>query len=439
MDDRLNDIIKYRKGELSPKEMHALERQTLNDPFLSEALEGTENISAEDLMSDVSQINRKILKKKKATLFTPLRIAAGIALVIGSVILFYQLTPKKESLALKTENNNSLTPTSKPIDSLELQNQSQPKQTGVADESKKEINKPSPEKSKKSDEGYIAVTPKVKNEIQQIDAKTNTESKVENKELKENLQEVASAPVNPLEIQTQDLKAEKMPTAKMNRAVSKSEQLSGAGLAKRQSFTIKSISGKVVSADDGTALPGVNVVVDGTSQGTVTDANGSFNIQVSDDQQKLVFSFVGMQTKEVELKGKDKLDIEMNADASQLSEVVVVGYGISNQDRSEPIILLAYPEGGAKAYDKYLETSVHYPEEALKNNVKGKVKVEFVLHADGSFDQFKVLRRIGFGCEEELIRLIKEGPRWFPTTENGNPVESHVRVGLKFDPTKNGR
>ncbi|HCW07765.1 MAG TPA: hypothetical protein DGG95_10425, partial [Cytophagales bacterium] len=104
MDDRLNDIIKYRKGELSPKEMHALERQTLNDPFLSEALEGTENISAEDLMSDVSQINRKILKKKKATLFTPLRIAAGIALVIGSVILFYQLTPKKESLALKTEN-----------------------------------------------------------------------------------------------------------------------------------------------------------------------------------------------------------------------------------------------------------------------------------------------------------------------------------------------
>ncbi|HCW08856.1 MAG TPA: hypothetical protein DGG95_15985, partial [Cytophagales bacterium] len=341
--------------------------------------------------------------------------------------------------ALKTENNNSLTPTSKPIDSLELQNQSQPKQTGVADESKKEINKPSPEKSKKSDEGYIAVTPKVKNEIQQIDAKTNTESKVENKELKENLQEVASAPVNPLEIQTQDLKAEKMPTAKMNRAVSKSEQLSGAGLAKRQSFTIKSISGKVVSADDGTALPGVNVVVDGTSQGTVTDANGSFNIQVSDDQQKLVFSFVGMQTKEVELKGKDKLDIEMNADASQLSEVVVVGYGISNQDRSEPIILLAYPVGGAKAYDKYLETSVHYPEEALKNNVKGKVKVEFVLHADGSFDQFKVLRRIGFGCEEELIRLIKEGPRWFPTTENGNPVESHVRVGLKFDPTKNGR
>jgi len=92
-----------------------------------------------------------------------------------------------------------------------------------------------------------------------------------------------------------------------------------------------------------------------------------------------------------------------------------------------------------KAYDNYLETNVRYPEDAVKNNVKGKVKVEFVIHEDGSIDQFKVIKRIGYGCEDELIRLIKGGAKWFPTTENGKPVESRVRVGLKFDPAKNGR
>ena len=70
--------------------MHALEKKALVDPFLAEALEGIENISAEALKMDVSAIESKVRGKKKTILFTPLRIAAGVVLLVGSVILIYQ-------------------------------------------------------------------------------------------------------------------------------------------------------------------------------------------------------------------------------------------------------------------------------------------------------------------------------------------------------------
>src|SRR5258706_4791882 len=98
-----DDIIKYKRGELNPEQMHALEKKALADPFLAEALEGTENFSPEELAADISAINNKITSKKKNILFTPLRVAAGIVLLIASVFLVYQFVSKPETIALKTE------------------------------------------------------------------------------------------------------------------------------------------------------------------------------------------------------------------------------------------------------------------------------------------------------------------------------------------------
>jgi TonB family protein len=95
--------------------------------------------------------------------------------------------------------------------------------------------------------------------------------------------------------------------------------------------------------------------------------------------------------------------------------------------------------GGIRAYNKYLDANARYPQEALKNNVKGKVKVEFAVRTDGSLDEYKIVKSLGYGCDEEVIRLIKDGPKWSPSTENGRPVESTVRVGVKFAPAKAGR
>src|SRR6478609_3107788 len=104
MGDLEEDIEKYRKGELTSAEMHALERKALHDPFLAEALEGLESISPEEVSLDINEINQKILsRQKRATWFTPLRIAAGIILLAGCVFLFYNVNNPEESLAQTEE------------------------------------------------------------------------------------------------------------------------------------------------------------------------------------------------------------------------------------------------------------------------------------------------------------------------------------------------
>ena len=87
------------------------------------------------------------------------------------------------------------------------------------------------------------------------------------------------------------------------------------------------ITGKVTAQDDGGGLPGTNVLVKGTSMGTVTDGSGNYSIEVSSEESILVFSSIGYASQEVAVAGRTVIDVVMVPDVRQLSEVVVVGYG----------------------------------------------------------------------------------------------------------------
>jgi TonB-linked SusC/RagA family outer membrane protein len=86
------------------------------------------------------------------------------------------------------------------------------------------------------------------------------------------------------------------------------------------------VSGKVIS-ETSEALPGVSVVVKGTTEGTTTDASGAFNLELRDADATLIFSFVGYTTQEVSVGNRTTIDIQMQPDISTLEEVVVIGYG----------------------------------------------------------------------------------------------------------------
>jgi TonB-linked SusC/RagA family outer membrane protein len=89
----------------------------------------------------------------------------------------------------------------------------------------------------------------------------------------------------------------------------------------------RTVSGKVTASDDGSALPGVNVVLKGTTSGVVTDADGMYRISIPGSGGTLVFSFIGMVTAEAEVGSRSVVDIQMAPDVKQLSEVVITGYG----------------------------------------------------------------------------------------------------------------
>ena len=87
------------------------------------------------------------------------------------------------------------------------------------------------------------------------------------------------------------------------------------------------ITGKVTSADDGAALPGVNVVLKGTTTGTVTDHHGDFSLKIPASGGTLVFTFIGFTTQEIRLQKQTILNVQLAADVSTLQEVIVSGYG----------------------------------------------------------------------------------------------------------------
>src|SRR5690349_12019646 len=94
------------------------------------------------------------------------------------------------------------------------------------------------------------------------------------------------------------------------------------------------VAGKVTSTEDGSPLPGVNVIVKGTTNGTVTDTDGNYRITVPSGSGSLVFSFIGLVTQEVPIGDRTTVDIQLALDVTQLTEVVVTAVGIEREKKA---------------------------------------------------------------------------------------------------------
>jgi iron complex outermembrane receptor protein len=111
--------------------------------------------------------------------------------------------------------------------------------------------------------------------------------------------------------------------------------LCGAFSAFAQGLTV---SGKVTSSDDGSGLPGVNILEKGTGNGTVTDSDGNFKITVGSNAT-LVFSFVGFSTQEITVGQQTTIDVSLKAEITSLNEVVVIGYGeVKKRDATGAVV-----------------------------------------------------------------------------------------------------
>lgn len=120
----------------------------------------------------------------------------------------------------------------------------------------------------------------------------------------------------------------------------------------------------------GTPLPGVSVVIDGTTQGVSTDFDGNYSIDVEDPNATLIFSYIGFVTQTIPLNGKSTIDLQMQEDVANLDEVVVVGYG--TQKRATVSGSVASVKG---------EELTKSPTVNLTNSLSGRVAGLFVSQA----------------------------------------------------------
>ena len=124
------------------------------------------------------------------------------------------------------------------------------------------------------------------------------------------------------------------------------------------------VTGKITSAEDATGLPGVNVIVKGTVQGTVTDIEGNYNIEVADASTVLTFSSVGFVTQEIVVGSQSVIDILLITDLTALEEIVVIGYGTMKKSDVTGSVSSVTP-------DELIDRPVVNIGQALQNKVSG--------------------------------------------------------------------
>lgn len=202
-----------------------------------------------------------------------------------------------------------------------------------------------------------------------------------------------------------------------------------------------------ITTQDGKGLPGVVVIVANTQRGTTTDLEGNYLINVMRGKQ-LVFSFVGYKTQVLDVT-KSEQNVIMQLEPKELNEVVVVAYGaepskgevVSAEEKSKLTkngevftVVEQNPEfpGGMSELGRYLGRAIKYPASAQRANVQGKVFVQFVVGKDGDIRDPRIVKGIGFGCDEEALRVTLNMPKWNPGKQNGKAVAVQYNLPIAF-------
>lgn len=88
--------------------------------------------------------------------------------------------------------------------------------------------------------------------------------------------------------------------------------------------------------------------------------------------------------------------------------------------------------GGMKELTKYFKENLQLPDTALKSKVAGIVFVSFLIGTNGSITDIAILKGIGYGCDQEAVRVIQMMPRWKPATQNGSPTPIRYSLPVRF-------
>lgn len=133
----------------------------------------------------------------------------------------------------------------------------------------------------------------------------------------------------------------------------------------------------------------------------------------------------------VEIKGPDK---EGGSGVGPGIDKLGSGVGTPDIEIHSAIGLERMPEpyGGAAAWSKFLKKNLNYPEMAIDQQQHGRVLVSFVIEKDGHLSNFVIERSIGYGMDEEAVRVLKRSPAWMPGLQNGQPVRVKYTIPINF-------
>lgn len=420
------DIDKYWNGTLSAAEMHALEKAAMDDPFLADAIEGYKNINLSEagLHALKERIDKRIgavvpvlyLKRKR---FTWLRVAAAIIIIVGVGLIVQQLVfndQKKNAIAIleksdkspeSVKSNDSIMPDALKDVSTQsaLQStQSEQKATGNINAIVSDT-KPIVDSNNKTD-NTSAVDLK-KREAESIPGANaqviaNADKKNESSPDKADFGRTIPDSTKILNYNKISPSAAK---AKANQAYFENDKLREVVLNNRYNY-------RVVDAQNN-PIPFANVMNTRDNVGTYTDIRGTFNLVSSDSVLNVQVRSLGYNSANYKLvpsnvQGGDLILKEDNSKKIVLQNRKVVS-SRSRKDSTE----IEEPEVGWGNYNTYVQNNIQIPENVRPKNTRSDVELSFDIDKTGQPINIKVTRSSQCKeCDEEAIRLLKEGPKW---------------------------
>lgn len=134
----------------------------------------------------------------------------------------------------------------------------------------------------------------------------------------------------------------------------------------------------------------------------------------------------------------EEVEINIDVEATQemvVEEVVYLEEAIPEEVAEEIFLIVEEapePIGGTAAFYKYVGNNIKYPTTALRENVSGRVFVQFIVGTSGEIENVKIVKGIGYGCDEEAIRIVKNSPNWKPGKQRGKPVKVQMVLPITF-------
>ena len=378
-------LLDYIRGLRKGKEAHRLEKESMQDPFLADAMDGYNQVEGnheqriEKLRMQVSAHSAK----KKNTYAITWSIAA--CLIIGFGISSYFLFLKK-----------SMT------DEVFIAEESVPAKLPEATTPATPTNPATP---------AAPVTPRA-----------------DKKEMS------ASAVIEPMMEEALEQTAELQEVAA---TMDTSESASDKKMRMAKVVTIPNsniIQGKVTD-EKGEPIIGASVAYKGTNIGTITNMNGEFSLVKKEGKKQLTAQFIGYDPVEIPVDTSQTMLIAMNENKQTLNEVAVVGYGTNKNKKSTTVVtakeqadkdMTPQPVIGKRKYQKYLKENLVRPTDEKCAQVKGKVVLTFLVNKEGRPFYIKVKESLCESSDKEAIRLIQEGPDWI----YGN---KSVEITVKFE------
>ncbi|RZK88862.1 MAG: hypothetical protein EOO98_11565 [Pedobacter sp.] len=212
--------------------------------------------------------------------------------------------------------------------------------------------------------------------------------------------------------------------AKGNQAIAKNNTV------KAEAFNAKQVKGLVLDVN-GRPIPGAEIKMVGADLRAITNVSGEFTMPANKDSNKVTLEVasLGFARKNVEAKTNEQLNIRLEESNNALSEVVVTGYGEAKKKSAVAAkgvadeVIIGIPEIGWKAYAAYLQKSNKLYVDGTKAVILG-----FKILADGTPSDIKVSKSEGKAVDEEAIRLLKNGGKWkLPTV-----TKTQTSISIKF-------